>query len=175
MSATNGFLQSLSGSAPRAVARRSGAPTSPRRRRLSRWIASQPTTFGGLQLAVNNSAISHPPTAFHELDFAVFDRVMEVNLKGVLFGMKAQLQHFRAAGGGAIVNTSSGAGMKATLGQPAYSVAKAGINRATRQAALENARENIRINCVAPGLIDTPLLAGQPEEVREFFRAAAHR
>lgn len=126
-------------------------------------------TFGGVHYAVNNAAITHPPIALHEMDAATFDQVIGVNLKGVVFGMQAQIRYFLSSGGGAIVNTSSGAGMKVAPGQPAYSISTAGIIQATRQAALEYAPENIRVNYVAPGAIDTPLLGEQAPAVHEYF------
>jgi NAD(P)-dependent dehydrogenase (short-subunit alcohol dehydrogenase family) len=99
-----------------------------------------------------------------------WDRVIGVNLKGTWLGMRAVIPHFRAAGGGRIVNTSSLSGSKGVPGLAAYSASKGGIDALTRQAAAEYAPENILITAVSPGTIRTPLLAAQSEE---FQRANA--
>ena len=95
---------------------------------------------------------------------------MAVNLEGALLGMQAVAPLMRRGGGGSIVNTASISGLYADYGIVAYNAAKAGVVNLTRVAAIEYARMGIRVNCICPGAIDTPLLSGaaQPEMIKKF-------
>lgn len=113
--------------------------------------------FGGLDVLLNIAGIDGELVPLEGCSEENFDRVLDVNLKGVYFGMQAAIPHLRARGGGAIVNVSSVAGM---VGMPMLSAccaSKGGVVQATRAAALECA-PLIRVNAVCPGAIDTPLL-----------------
>jgi NAD(P)-dependent dehydrogenase (short-subunit alcohol dehydrogenase family) len=119
-------------------------------------MAAAVDAYGRLDAVVNNAgvAISGTVDGTSEEDW---DRVLGVNLRGVWLGMKHAIPHLRAAGGGAIVNLSS---VQALLGFPewaAYSATKGAIISLTQQAAVEYAAEGIRVNCVAPGTIMTPM------------------
>ena len=129
------------------------------------------STFGGLHLAVNNAGIGQPPGTTADMDESVFDRVIAIDLKGTWLCLRAEVNHFLANGGGAIVNTGSIAGLRPADGQPAYSIAKHGVVGLTRQAAKEFVSHNIRVNAVAPGLIETPLVLSLPEETRAGYAA----
>lgn len=128
-------------------------------------------TFGGLHLAANIAGLGQPPSRIHDMEESTWDFIQDVDLKGMWLSMKAELTHFLANGGGAIVNMASGAGLKATLGQPAYAAAKAGVVSLTWQAALEYATDGIRVNAVAPGLIETPAVAALSDEQRALYSA----
>ena len=127
--------------------------------------------FGDLHLAVNNAGIGQPAATTANMEESVFDRVMSVDLKGTWLCLKAEVNHFLPKGGGAIVNVSSMAGLAPSAGQPAYSIAKHGVMGLTRQAAFEFVKNNIRVNAVAPGLIETPLVQALPEETRLKYAA----
>ncbi len=114
--------------------------------------------FGRLDCAVNNAGISGPSGGLETIELPDWNRVLAVNLTGVFLCMKHELLRMREQKAGSIVNMSSGAGLIATPGLAPYSASKHGVLGITRAAAVENARQGIRINAVCPGSIDTPML-----------------
>jgi len=114
--------------------------------------------FGALHVAVNNAGIAGPIAPTGEYPIDGWDKVIAVNLSGVFYGMRHQLEAIRAAGGGAIVNISSILGQVGYRGSPAYVAAKHGIVGLTRTAALEYAPHKVRVNVVGPAFIRTPMI-----------------
>jgi NAD(P)-dependent dehydrogenase (short-subunit alcohol dehydrogenase family) len=129
--------------------------------------------FGQLDFAHNNAGIGvHAP--LHETTDEDFDATIAVNLRGTFLGMKHQIRQMLADGGGAIVNTSSNAGLGAVLGLSAYTASKHGIVGLTKNAAAEYADDGIRVNAVCPAAIMTPLLTqAPPERQREIMAPQA--
>lgn len=116
--------------------------------------------FGGLHVAFNNAGVLPPAGPLLEQTEEDFDRTIAVDLKGVFLAMKYELAHMVDAGGGAIVNTASVAGVIADPGMSPYVAAKHGVIGLSRAAALDYASAGVRVNALAPGLVATPMTKG---------------
>ena len=121
--------------------------------------------YGRLDAVFNNAGDTHMPAPLADIPFDDFDRVLQVNLRGVFLAMKYEIPAM-LAGGGAIVNMSSTAGLNGVRGMAAYVAAKHGIVGLTKSAALDYAPRNIRVNAVAPGPILNDRINSLSEEGR---------
>ncbi len=133
---------------------------------------------GRLDLAVNSAGIDGGNFQFDTVNYPneTFDDMLNVNVRGMFFSMKHELARMVEQGGGAVVNISSGAGVVATPGYIGYGASKAAEILLTKTAAVDYAKQNIRVNAIAPALVNTPLIAKMVEENPEHRAAldAAH-
>jgi len=129
---------------------------------IGAMIRSAVEHFGGLDILCNNAAgtqlSSTRDAPIETMDTAVWDAIMQTNLRGTMLACRHAIPALRARGGGAIVNIASGAGVvgMAMLTSSAYAASKAGIITLTQYVATQHGKENIRCNAIAPGLIVTP-------------------
>lgn len=133
-------------------------------------ISSTVEEFGRLDVIVNNAGIGSE-SAIEEMELEEWERVIDINLDGVMHGTKAAIPHLRETEG-SVINIGSIYGLVGGKGAAAYSAAKGGVVNFTQQVAVDYAVENIRVNCICPGFIETPLTSEilQDERFYEFIQ-----
>ena len=126
--------------------------------------------FGKIDFACNNAGIEQKPTPFANVDEQIFDRLVNINLKGVWLGMKHQIRQMVSQKNGIIINTASIAGVNAVKDLSMYNTTKAAVIMLTRSAAIEYASEGLRINSISPGLIETEMAIRMKEEDLDYYQ-----
>ncbi len=133
-----------------------------------RVVAETLERFSAINILVNNAGV-YQPLPLDATTAANFELHYRVNQLGPFLGMRAVLEPMKLAGGGSIINTSSGAALAGAPGMFAYASSKWGLRGMTRCAARDYAPFNIRVNALLPGLIDTPMAASNTEDVKAMF------
>jgi NAD(P)-dependent dehydrogenase (short-subunit alcohol dehydrogenase family) len=139
---------------------------------VSALIARIKEESGRLDVAFNNAGITGGAHRLEDYPSAAFDEVLRVNLKSVFLCMKFELPLMKLSGGGAICNTASVAALTGPGGMCAYAASKHGIHGLTRVASMENAAQNVRVNTLAPGWTETPMLAVASAQNPAFAKQA---
>ena len=129
---------------------------------LERMVSFAEETFGGLDIAHNNAGIGTPQPRFPAASSELWEKTVAVDLWAVIASTQAEVPAMRRRNGGVIVNTASIAGLIAHLPDPIYAAAKHGVVGFTRSLAFLREEANIRVNCVCPGVVDTPMVRGVP-------------
>jgi 2-hydroxycyclohexanecarboxyl-CoA dehydrogenase len=156
-----GVARSISEGGGRAIALQVDVTDAPGVRAMTEQAIA---AFGKIDILVSNAGWDRAGP-FADTDEELWDRVIAINYRGHLATCHAALPHMRERGGGRIVTVASDAGRVGSSGEVVYSGAKGAVIAFTKGLAREVARYGINVNCVAPGLVDTPLLAGMPEKL----------
>ena len=159
---------------------------------LDRLVGKVVGELGGIDILVNNAGLMPPAKQIYNADLDEWQTVMNINLRAPWYLSKLVHPHMKSRGGGAIVNVSSTSGLHHDIGLGVYGISKAGVVMLTEVCAKEWARDNIRVNCIAPGIIKTQLagsiidylksrnlkpnpmnLYGEPEDIARLVRFLA--
>ncbi len=134
-------------------------------------VAAAVERYGALHVLFNNVGVGGPRATVVDVDEEAWDRALEVNLKSMMLASKHAIPRMIEAGGGSVVNISSVDGLRAGVWPNVpYAAAKGAIVNLTKHMAVHHGRDNIRVNCIAPGMIHAPFVEHIPEQIRDLRR-----
>jgi NAD(P)-dependent dehydrogenase (short-subunit alcohol dehydrogenase family) len=129
-----------------------------RREDIEKMVSFAEDTFGGLDILHNNAGVSTPPPRYPEAPIDLWERTLAIDLWAVIAGTQAAVPAMKRRGGGVIVNTASVAGLIAYIPDPIYAAVKHGVVGFSRSLTYLKPEANIRVNCVCPGVVNTPMI-----------------
>lgn len=138
---------------------------------VENYVKTTVEAFGRVDMFFNNAGISGPGLKLADHSIEQFDQIIDINLRSVLYGLKYVITEMLKTGGGSIVNTASTAGVVGVQSVAPYAATKHGVIGATRTAAIEYGKDNIRVNAIAPGTIETPMVVQFGKDNPEVFQA----
>tara|TARA_X000000368_G_scaffold107301_1_gene83344 strand:+ start:2736 stop:3560 length:825 start_codon:yes stop_codon:yes gene_type:complete len=147
---------------------------------VQEYVGKTIEAFGSIDVLFNNAGIEGLIAPLEAYDEEIFDRVLQINIKGVWLGMRHCGDTMRQNGGGVIINTASGAGLMATPTMIAYGASKHAVIGMTKTASIELAPAGIRVNAVCPGVVNTRMMRSieeqsVPEDPEEYVKAVSER
>lgn len=127
------------------------------------------THYGKIDVLVNNAGVSSPKT-IAQMEMDEWNKVMDINLNGCVIGMKYVIPEMQKAGGGSLINISSIGGIVGMAGSSPYTAAKGALRSLSKSAAVEYGKDNIRVNSVHPGIIETPMTADSFADATPYYQ-----
>lgn len=139
-------------------------------------VARATEVFGGLDALLNNAGIGGPMQRFDKIEPDQFDKMVAINQKSVWYGMKFAFAPMRERGGGSILNVASIAGIRPNRSHALYGMTKAAVISLTHHAAMDYAASNIRVNCLCPGPVETPIFKQMEQNIgKQEYQIARQR
>ncbi|WP_343069207.1 glucose 1-dehydrogenase [Cohnella thailandensis] len=134
---------------------------------VERYVKAAMDTYGRIDAFFNNAGVLQKFTLLENLDVTEFDRILNVNVRGVFLGLKHVLKVMHAQGSGSVINTASTAGLRAEHSMSAYTASKHAVIGLTKSAAIEYVKKGVRVNAICPGGVDTALTQAVPAMMQE--------